>query len=181
MEMTDDEHKQLASEFYMGKVLIGLDRSIARKFYTDVPFSHIIEETGEAPYFEKTVVFGAFVGGPLALFVSFILAVLAFHWWAALVIPASIVLYVVFSGASSMPKQGMASVSVLLGLTLLGLYLDWFPSKYVGWYAAVIIFALWNARLVYAAATYFIRAFVVRNRRAYEFLSPHIQIREARS
>ena len=125
-------------------------------------------------------VFGAFVGGPVSLLASFAMAVLAFNWWAALAIPVSIVIYVVLAGVSSMPKQGMARLSVLLILALLGCYLNWFPSNYVGWYVLLVSFALWNARLVYAAATYFIRGFVVRNRRAYEFLAPHIHLREAR-
>lgn len=77
-----------------------------------------------------------------------------------------------------MPKQSMAGVSVVLSFALLGLYLHWFPSDYIGWYTVLIAFALWNARLVYAAATYFIRGFVVRNRRAYEFLAPHIHLQE---
>jgi hypothetical protein len=154
---------------------------MARKLYTDVPLSRITEETGEAPYFEKMVVFGAFVGGPLALLASFVMAALAFGWWAALAIPVSVVIYFVFAGASSMPKQGMGGVSVVLALAILSLYLRWFLSDYVGWYAVFVVFALWNARLVYAAATYFIRAFVIRNRRAYDFLAPHIHLREAGS
>ena len=177
--MTEEEYQALVARIQSGSLLIGVDRSMARKLYTDVSLSRIADETGEAPYFEKMVVLGAFVGGPLALLASFVMAVLAFRWWAALAIPASTIVYFVFAGASSMHKQGMAGVSVLLALALLSLYLGWFHSDYVGWYAALVAFALWNARLVYAAATHFIRAFVVRNRRAYEFLAPHIHLREA--
>jgi len=177
--MTDEEYQALVARIEAGSLLIGVDRGMARKLYTDVPLSRIEAETGEAPYFEKMVVFGAFVGGPVSLLASFVIAVLGFGWWAALAIPVSIVVYFVFAGASSMPKQGMAGVSVLLASALFGLYLNWFPSNYIAWYVVLVLFALWNARLVYAAATHFIRAFVVRNRRAYEFLAPHIHLREA--
>jgi hypothetical protein len=179
--MTDEEYQALVSRIQSGSLLIGVDRSMARKLYTDVSLSRIEAETGEAPYFEKMVVLGAFVGGPVSLLASFVMAGLAFRWWAVLAIPVSIVVYFVFTGASSMPKQGMAAVSVLLALALLGLYLDWFPSDYIAWYAVLVLFALWNARLVYAAATHFVRAFIVRNRRAYEFLAPHIHLREVSS
>ena len=179
--MTDDEYQTLVARIQSGSLLIGVDRGMARKLYTDVSLSHIEAETGEAPYFEKTVVLSAFVGGPVSLLGSFIMAGLAFGWWAALIIPVSIVVYFVFAGSSSMPKQGIAGMMVLLCLALLGLYLDWFPSNYITWYAVLVLFALWNARLVYAAATHFIRAFVVQNRRAYEFLAPHIHLREANS
>ncbi len=177
--MTDEEYQAMVARIQTGAVLVGVDRAMARKFYTDVPLSRIAEETGEAPYFEKVVVLGAFVGGPLSLLASFIMAVLAFGWWAAVTIPASIIVYALFASASSMPRQGMASVSAVLGFALLGLYLGWFPSNYVGWFTVLVVFALWNARLVYSVATTFIRAFVVRNRRAFEFLMPHIQLREA--
>ncbi len=179
--MTDEEYQALAARIESGSLLIGVDRSMARKLYTDVSLSRIEAETGEAPYFEKMVVLGAFVGGPVSLLASSVMAGLAFGWWAVLVIPVSIVVYFVFAGASSMPKQSMTGVSVVLALALLSLYLDWFPSDYVAWYTALVLFSLWNARLVYAAATHFIRAFVVRNRRAYEFLAPHIHLREANS
>ncbi|UZD54952.1 hypothetical protein [Caldimonas aquatica] len=177
--MTDEEYQALVARIQSGSLLIGVDRSMARKLYTDVSLSRIEAETGEAPYFEKMVVLGAFVGAPVSLLASFVLAVLAFGWWAALAIPVSIVVYFVVAGASSMPKQGMTGVTVLLFLALLSVYLGWFPSEYIGWYAALFLFALWNARLVYVAATHFVRAFVIRNRRAYEFLAPHIHLREA--
>lgn len=176
--MTDEEYQAMVARIQTGAVLIGVDRAMARKFYTDVSLSRIAEETGEAPYFEKVVVLGAFVCGPLALLASFIMAVLAFGWWAAVAIPASFAVYALFAGASSMPMQSMASVSAVLGFALLGLYLGWFPSNYVGWFTVLVVFALWNARLVYSMATIFIRAFVVRNRRAFEFLAPHIQLKE---
>ncbi len=177
--MTDEEHQALVSRIEAGSLLIGVDRSMARKLYTDVPLSHIEAETGEAPYFEKIVVFGAFVGGPVLLLASFAMAVVAFSWWAALAIPVSIVVYFVFASASSMPKQGMAGPSVLLALALFGFYSNWLPTNYIAGYVLLVLFALWNARLVYVAGTYFVRGFVLRNRRAYEFLAPHIQLREA--
>ena len=179
--MTDEEYQALVARIQSNSLLIGVDRSMARKLYTDVSLSRIKAETGESPYFEKMVVLGAFVGGPVSLLASFAMAVLAFGWWAALAIPVSIVVYFVFAGASSMPKQGMAGVSVLLACALLGLYLEWFPSRYIAWNVVLVLFALWNARLVYSAATHFIRAFVVRNRRAYEFLAQDIHLREASS
>lgn len=177
--MTDEEYQALVARIHSGSLLVGVDRSIARKFYTEIPLSRIEEETGEAPYFEKFVVFGAQMGGLWALLASLVIAILAFSWWAAVAIPASIIIYVVVAAASSTPWGGLGSVSVLLGLTLLGIYFDWFPSEYVASYAVLVTAALWLARLTYVAAAHFIRAFVVRNRRAYEFLAQHIHLREA--
>jgi hypothetical protein len=177
--MDDADFQALVARIQSGAVLVGVDRSMARKFYTDVPLSRIQAETGEAPYLEKFIVFGAMICGPLALLASFVFAVLGFSWWAALAIPVSIVVYVVFAGASSIPGGGMGGVTLLLGLAAVAIYFKWFPSQHAGWYALLVVAALWNARLVYAAATHFIRAFIVRNRRAYELLAEHVHLREA--
>ena len=53
------EHKELIELEQQGKILIGVDRAMARKFYTDTPVSTITEETGEAPYFEKIIIWFA--------------------------------------------------------------------------------------------------------------------------
>jgi hypothetical protein len=66
-------HKNLVELEEQGKILIGIDRSMARKFYTDIPLKKIEEETGEAPYFEKIIVWIAFLFGPISLLASIIL------------------------------------------------------------------------------------------------------------
>lgn len=175
--MTDDEYSQLVSRAQNGTLLIGLDRAIARKFYTDVPLRHVERETGEAPYFEKMVVFVAFLGAPLALAASFILAVLAFGWWAALAIPLSAIAYILFSGQSSMPNRGMVGVTLILALVVAAALLRVFPSEYIAWYFVSLAFSFWAARLVYAAATFLLRAFVLRNKKAFEMVAPHIHAR----
>ena len=125
--MTDEEYQALLSRVYSGRVLVGIDRTLARQLYTDVPVSRIMEETGEAPYFQRTIVLGAQICGQLALLASLVFAVLAFSWWAVLVIPVCIVVYFRFLARSAMPGGGMVGVSVLVGLSLLGSYLGWFP------------------------------------------------------
>ncbi len=177
--MTEQEYKDFVAKAKSGALLIGIDRAIARKFYTDFPLSKIQDETGETPYFEKMVVWFAFLVAPVTLLASFILAVIAFGWWAALAIPLSVAAYFVFSGQSSMPGRGMLGISVLLGLTVANLFTDFFASKFGPWYFIAVVFALWASRLVYCAATTLLRAFVLRNQRALEFMRQHIHVREA--
>ena len=177
--MTESEYKAFVEQAHSGAKLIGIDRAVARKFYTDISLSKIEEETGEAPYFEKMVVWFAFLFAPVALLASFVLAVLAFQWWAALTIPLSIVIYFVFSGQSSMPRGGMLGISVFLALAIVSLFTGLFSSSFAPWYFIAVTFSLWASRLVYSAATAFLRAFVLRNQRALELMSEHIHIREA--
>jgi len=176
--MTEGEYKDFVDRASSGALLVGIDRAIARKFYIDIPLSKIEEETGESLYVEKLVVWFTFLSAPVALLASFVLSVVAFHWWAGLAIPVSIVLYVAFLGLSSMPRGGMLGISILLALAIGALFTDVFSSAFVPWYFVAVIFSFWTSRLVYSVATAFLRSFILRNQRAFEFLGEHIHIRE---
>jgi len=105
--------------------------------------------------------------------------VLAFWWWAALTIPLSVVVYFIFSGHSSMPRRGMLGISILLAFTIVILFTEFFTSQFASWYFIAFVFALWASRLVYCAATTMLRAFILRNQRALEFMQQHIQVKDA--
>ena len=176
--MTEDEYKTLVARANSGAPLVGVDRAFARKFYTDVPLSRIKEETGEVPYFEKLVVWFAFISAPIALFASFALSALAFRYWAALAIPLSAIVYFVFAGQSSMAHRKMLGVSIVLALAIASLFTNFFSSQFVPWYAIAVAFAFWAQRLVYCAATTLLRAFILRNQQALEFTREHIVVKE---
>ena len=176
--MTEDEYKAFVAHAKSGTLLIGIDRAFARRFYTDVPLTRIKEETGEAPYFEKIVVWFAFISAPIALLASFILSVLAFRWWAVLAIPLSAIVYFGFAGDSSRGQTRMLGVSIVLALAIASLFTNFFSSQSVPWYATAVAFAFWAQRLVYCGATTLLRAFILRNQRALEFTREHIAVKE---
>ena len=177
--MTDDEHKQIAADFYHGKVLFGLDRMVARQFFMDIPFRIIEEKTGEAPYLEMFTVWALLIAGHLGLVLSWVLAFVAFGWWSALLIPGSLVVYFIFTGHSSLPGHGLLGITIALAASVAAAVVDVFPSRAIGWYFVVLLLSLWAARSVYSAAWHFVRAFVLRNGKAYEMLSSRIDIRAA--
>jgi hypothetical protein len=177
--MNEDEYKDFVAKANSGALLIGIDRATARQFYMDIPLSKIEEETGEAPYFQKMIVWSAYLAAPIALLASFALAVFALRWWAAIAIPLSVVVYFVYSAQSSMPSRGMLGISLLLALASGIFFTDFFNLPFVTWYAFSIVLALWASRLVYCASTALLRAFVLRNIRAFEFMAEHIHMREA--
>jgi hypothetical protein len=82
--MTDDEYQALLARVYSGQVLVGIDRTAARSFFSEVPISLIKDKTGEAPYLQKIIVVGAQFLGQALLLVSFVFAIFAFSWWADL-------------------------------------------------------------------------------------------------
>jgi hypothetical protein len=173
--MTEDEYRQLVSQAYKGTLLIGLDRANARKFYTDIPLKNVEQQTGEVPYVEKVVVMGAFLGAPLALVASCFLGVLAFGWWAVPAIPLSLVIYFFFSMYSSVPNRWMAGITPILLTIIAATALKAFATNYVAWYFVSLALSLWLSYFVYAAATAFLRAFVLRNKKAWEMVEPDIR------
>ena len=119
--MTQEEHAQLIREEADGRVLFGVDRAFARRFFTDVPLRTIERDTGEATYLEKLVVFGAFIAAPICLLISAIFSVLYFRWWSVFIIPVTVTIWLLFSGTSSMGRSRLVGVS-LLALAALALH-----------------------------------------------------------
>ena len=60
---------------YVEEIAPGVDRSFARKFFTDLPLRTIQQHTGEAPVVEKTSAMVAFLGSPAALLCFAILSI----------------------------------------------------------------------------------------------------------
>jgi hypothetical protein len=78
--MDEREHVELRKLEKEGRCIIGVDRPTARNFFMTTGVSEIEAETGYAPYFEKGVVFLFFLGGPIALIGSLVVAPLALGW-----------------------------------------------------------------------------------------------------
>ena len=95
------EHSDLVKLESEGKLMIGIDRAFARKFYTDHSIRDIAELTGESPYLEKLIVNMCLFGSPIALITAGSFAIRLFEWWAFLVIPGLGAFWVVTYALSS--------------------------------------------------------------------------------
>ena len=161
-----------------GQVLLGVDRAFARRFYTDVPLREIEAKTGEAPYFEKAVVFLALVGGPITLFGSLILSTWALGWWSALFIPIAAVIWVGAHGDSARATARLRTISVIFAICGFGFTMSDGLARTRWGMALTFAAAVWLSRLLYASATSFLRGFVLRNRRAWEWLHEQLVVRQ---
>jgi len=177
MAMNDTEHKELVKLAEAGKILIGVDRAAARKLFTDVPLSKIQKMTGETPYFEKVLVISAFILGPVALITSVILAFIAFGWWGLIPLLLCPVIYLLYQGSSSVGGAGLSLITASVVVAGLVHFLGNFNAPWSTGFVAVFLFSLWCARFVYSAATFMYRAFAIRNRKAFEFLSQGMSIK----
>ena len=178
MTFNDGEHAEVIAREARGELAIGVDRVFARRFYTDVPLREIEQKTGETPYIEKLIVFSAFIGSPAVLLAASALTVLVLHWWAALAIPAGILGWFLYKLKSPLGRARLTPISVLLALVTTSWLLDLGSLRPVLGVSAAYVLALWLDRLLYTASTALLRAFVIRNSKAFTWLKQHLVIRE---
>jgi len=171
------EHKELIELEQQGKILIGVDRAMARKFYTVTPISTINEETGEAPYFEKIIVWFAFLSGPLALSSSIVLGFFAFKWWGVICLVLCPIAFLVYSSLSARGDSKSIGITLLLLISVGVHFFGNFNMFWITLFVCAFLFSLWCVRVLYCSATLLLRCFVIRNRRAFEYLSDYLTIR----
>lgn len=176
MALTDQEYAAVVADVGAGRLLVGIDAAVARKLFTQKDMESIRELTGEAPRFESAVVSAALGASWLALFASFALALTAFGSWAWVVIPVTGMIFFIYMGHASIGHQRFFFLSLLI-LAGIAAVVFAYPSRPVSLYALAVIAAFWFARLTYVTATMMLRAFVLRNKRAFELLEPVLQRR----
>lgn len=177
--MNEAEYERLVQSAYDDRVLVGIDRAFARRLYTDVATSKIEEATGEAPYLGKLVVWFAFLSSPIAILGSVVLAAYAFHWWALLIIPVTLLWWMFNRSRSVRGDAAMWPYTFFMVVAVSAHFMDLFPSALISGFVTAFVFALWCDRLLYWASTFFLRAFVLRNQRAFEAFRDSITIRAA--
>jgi len=150
---------------------------MARQFYTDIPIKKIKEETGEAPYFEKIIVWLAFLFGPISLLASIIIGFWFFNWWGIICVVFCPSVYFAYSSSSVRGDSKMAGISTLLLISACIYFLKVFDISKISGFATVFIFSLWCIRLLYCSSTFLLRNFVMRNEKAYQYLSQSLEIR----
>ncbi len=160
-----------------GKALIGVDRVMARQFYIHVPIDKIEKETGEAPYIEKIIVFSAFVLGPLSLLSSIVLGFWIFNWWGIISLIVFPIIYFWYFSTSVRGGAKMIWVSAELIVLACIYFFKIVDAHQVTGLLTAFVLSLWFVRLLYCSSTIFLRGFVIRNERAYQYLSSYLEIK----
>lgn len=175
----DAEYKAFVQSAYDGRLLVGVDRIFARKLYTEISTSEIEEATGEKPRLAKLVVWFAYLASPLAMLITAILAAFSFRWWALVIIPAGFLGWMLNSMTARRGSSSMWFLT-LVGIAAVGIHLmRLLADPYLSGFIASFAFALWCDRLLYSASTFFFRAFILRNPRAFLAFGEGVRIREA--
>lgn len=175
-----DEHQDfldLQGEWHAGRVAIGVDRAFARRFYTDQDLAFIQGRTGERPTADWAIVRGFWFVGPIALIVASILAIVALRGWALLAIPIGVIGFHKYQGRSSIGNAPLFGISWMFVVAALIFVTDEPSNRAATGTVAAYFLALWSLRFMYVMAAARLRAFVLRNHRAFAWLRGEITIR----
>lgn len=159
-----------------GRLWIGIDRAFARKFYTDVPLSKIAHETGETIYLEKALIWILFLSVPITFIATLVFAVLAFQWWAFLIIPICAATWLFYTSESTRGNSKGWLISFILAIAII-VALTRIVDFYLALFFVAIALMLWATRILYLLSTFLLRCFVLRNVRAFSFLRNDIIIK----
>lgn len=169
--MTHDEFVAMGND-----VLLGIDKAVARQFYTSTPLSVIKENTGEVPCFEKAVIGFAFLAAPVSMIAAMIWSFFIFAWWGLAFSAVLFFIYLGFYGDSSRGSAKLSSISLILIGALGSYFFTDLATQQIRGLTVLVAFSLWCSRFLYSAAEFFMTAFIVRNRRAFEWLSDCFEV-----
>jgi len=149
---------------------------MARKFYTHIPASLIRKETGESLYFEKITVWLIYLISPVALLASLVLGFMAFGYWGVISLFFCLFIYGLFASASMRAQSRLLDISSFFLVTVAIHIYSGADHYEVTKFACLFIFSLWSIRFAYWLSGWFLKIFVLRNEKAYAYLSKYLII-----
>jgi len=173
--------KEIVELEEQGKILIGIDRPMARKFYTDIPISEIKSKTDEAPYFEKIIIWFAFLMAPIALISSITLSFIALKWWGSILLIIFPIIYLSYSSASAIGTSRLTGITIIFVLSIIIHFTGFLPNSRITLSITIFLLSLWCIRLLYCASTFLLRAFIIRNEKAFDYLKDYLIIKNVNS
>lgn len=153
-----------------GEILIGVEPSIARKFFSDTDHSVIKEEIGESLFTERFFVKTSWLLEFISLLAGIIASIFALKWYASIAIPVMLIASFALGGKASVGRQKIGGAVLLVVICVLLAY--FFRDKGTSMILWLVLLPLpyFFARLTYKLATIFLRLLSVRNEKAFNLL-----------
>ena len=165
-------HDRLVEDEKKGDITIGVDRIEARRFYTEISLSDIETHTGARPYVQKGLVLASWIAGPILLLAAFITLALALSWWSLLGIPLAALVYTIYYVGSPRGTSKLWPMTAIVVLAGIATFARLLPNQYLSISVLLLAVSLWSTRFTYIFSTGMLRAFVLTNARAYQWLAP---------
>ncbi len=171
-------HEAFVDQVRSGKIRVTVNRLMARKFFTRIPIGLIQKETEESLYIEKGLIWAAYLTGPVLLAASVAAGFVTFGLRGFLFLIGGLLVYGLYSSASMRDRAGLIPITAALVVTVITHLFN--SGPHTGWtkFAILFIAALWSVRFVYAGSAWFLRLFVLRNAKAFNYLRKYLEIHE---
>ncbi|MCK4428146.1 MAG: hypothetical protein KAW16_06665 [candidate division Zixibacteria bacterium] len=168
--MDTKNYQEFVERATKGKILIGVEPAVARKFFTDADHSYIKEKIGESLYVERFFVKTSWLLEFICLLAGTIASIFALKWYSVIAIPLMLMVSFALGGKASMGRQRIGGVVFLVTICILLAY--YFRDKGTSMIVWLVLLPLpyFFARLTYKLATMFLRLLSVRNEKAFDLL-----------
>ena len=164
-------HDEMLSQVEGGRLLMGVDPAIARRFYTDLTNSERHERVGDAQVNQSNTIRLFFGIELLTLLTAAIASGFAFHWWAAVIIPGLVVLWFFWRSTASVGRPSFVPSFLLIALSWsVAIYFRHRGTAFVVALVATPLPHLFS-RLVYRTAAHYLRRLAKESARAYQFFA----------
>ncbi len=164
------DYQEFVQRAEKGKILIGAEPAVARKFFTDTDHSVIKEKIGEALFMERFFVRTCWLLEHVCLLAGIIASIIALKWYSIIAIPVMVLASFVLGGKASIGRQKIGGAVFLVVICALLAY--YFRNKGIFTIVWLVLLSLpyFFARLTYKLATIFLRLLSVRNEKAFNLL-----------
>jgi hypothetical protein len=147
------DHQTFRAMVEEGKIEVGVEPAIARRFFTDSTFAIQRALVAEPIYIERAIVTGTYLLTWLTMLVSFRWAWMAFGWGSLLLIPVSAIVWMYHYGRASIGKPALWPLAAAIGMVL-----HWNSggnSHPAYEWAAIVLTSMLLSRIVYRARAAF--------------------------
>lgn len=158
--MTHDELNEKCKD---GEILIGVEPSIARKFFTDSDAEIVKQNTGEYFAIERVKVKIIWLLQFATVLAAIVTSIFAINWYSFIYIPIILISWFFYMGRASIGNQSMLYVTLLILLSLILSFV--FRDREIILIIWLILTSLpfYFARLTYKLSIKYLRAIVLKN------------------
>mgnify|MGYP000913083399 CR=1 FL=1 len=156
-------HNELKEKYIKGEILIGIEPSIARQFFTDLDAETVKQNTGEYFAIERLKVKIVWLLQFAFVLAAIVTSIFAIKWYSLIYIPIIFISWFYYMGRASIGNQSMLYVTLLVLLSFILSFI--FKDKEIIFIVWLILTSLpfYFARLTYKLSTIYFRAIVLKN------------------
>lgn len=176
---TSMDYHEFVKRENIGKILVGVDPAIARRFFTETDHAKVQKLIGEPLFIERFIVKACFYLEWILLPIIIVISIFVLKWFSILAIPIILFLSFFLGSQASIGKQNISGAVVFAGLCVVAAFL--FREKGVVLFLWLMLLPLpyLFATLTYKLATIFMRNLSIRNEIFYNvYLDKGIFIKE---